>query len=86
MIEFFHLSEVGNDTIWEYDRNEFLKSIEKKLVNVKNIFKQQHTDSQEHITSLLPYAIYHGCVFVYKSYWKKCLSLSFLAILTHPKL
>lgn len=48
MIEFFHLPEVGNDTIWEYDRNEFLKSIEKKLVNVKNIFKQQHANSQEH--------------------------------------
>lgn len=24
LIEFFHLSEVENDTIWENDRNEFL--------------------------------------------------------------
>ena len=48
MIEFFHLPEVEDDTIWENDRNEFLKSIEKKLVNVKNIFKQQHANSQEH--------------------------------------
>lgn len=30
LIEFFHLPEVEADTIWEYDRNEFLKSIEKK--------------------------------------------------------
>ena len=30
LIEFFHLPEVEDDTIWEYDRNEFLKSIEKK--------------------------------------------------------
>lgn len=29
LIEFFHLPEV-DDTIWENDRNEFLKSIEKK--------------------------------------------------------
>lgn len=28
--EFFHLPEVEDDTIWENDRNEFLKSIEKK--------------------------------------------------------
>lgn len=27
-IEFFHLPEVEDDTIWENDRNEFLKSIE----------------------------------------------------------
>jgi hypothetical protein len=48
MIEFFHLPEVEDDTIWENDRNEFLKSIEnKKKVNVKYIFKQ-HTNSQEH--------------------------------------
>ena len=30
LIDFFHLPEVEDDTIWEYDRNEFLKSIEKK--------------------------------------------------------
>lgn len=30
LIEFFPLPEVEDDTIWEYDRNEFLKSIEKK--------------------------------------------------------
>lgn len=30
LIEFFHLPEVEDDTIWEDDRNEFLKSIEKK--------------------------------------------------------
>lgn len=42
--------------------------------------------SEEYITSLLPYAIYNGCVFVYKPYWKKCLSLPFLSILTPPKL
>lgn len=30
LIEFFHLPEVEYDTIWENDRNEFLKSIEKK--------------------------------------------------------
>ena len=30
LIEFFHLPEVEDDTIWENDRNEFLKSIEKK--------------------------------------------------------
>ena len=30
LIGFFHLSEVEDDTIWENDRNEFLKSIEKK--------------------------------------------------------
>lgn len=29
-IEFFHLLEVENDTIWENDSNEFFKSIEKK--------------------------------------------------------
>lgn len=28
-IEFFHLPEVEDDTIWENDRNEFLKSIER---------------------------------------------------------
>lgn len=31
LIEFFHLPEVEDDTIWEYDRNEFLKSIDKVL-------------------------------------------------------
>ena len=30
LIEFFHLPEVEDDTIWENDRNEFLKSIENK--------------------------------------------------------
>ena len=30
LIEFFHLPEVEDDTIGEDDRNEFLKSIEKK--------------------------------------------------------
>lgn len=30
LIEFFHLPEVEDDTIWENDRNEFLESIEKK--------------------------------------------------------
>ena len=30
LIEFFHLPEVEDDTIWENDRNEFLNSIEKK--------------------------------------------------------
>lgn len=30
LIEFFHLPEVEDDTIWENDRSEFLKSIEKK--------------------------------------------------------
>lgn len=30
LIEFFYLPEVEDDTIWENDRNEFLKSIEKK--------------------------------------------------------
>lgn len=30
LIEFFHLPEVEDDTIWENDRNEFFKSIEKK--------------------------------------------------------
>ena len=30
LIEFFHLPEVEDDTIWENDRNEFLKSIEKE--------------------------------------------------------
>ena len=30
LIEFFHLSEVEDDTVWENDRNEFLKSIEKE--------------------------------------------------------
>ena len=30
IIEFFHLPEIEDDTIWENDRNEFLKSIEKK--------------------------------------------------------
>ena len=27
LIEFFHLPEVEDDTIWENDRNDFLKSI-----------------------------------------------------------
>ena len=30
LIEFFHLPEVEDDTIWENDRNKFLNSIEKK--------------------------------------------------------
>ena len=30
LIESCHLAEVEDDTIWENDRNEFLKSIEKK--------------------------------------------------------
>lgn len=30
LIEFFHLPEVEDDTIWENNRNKFLKSIEKK--------------------------------------------------------
>ena len=30
LMEFFLLPEVEDDTIWENDRNEFLKSIEKK--------------------------------------------------------
>ena len=30
LIEFFHLSEVEADAIWENDRNEFLKSIDNK--------------------------------------------------------
>ena len=30
LIEFFHLPEVEDDTIWENDRNEFFNSIEKK--------------------------------------------------------
>lgn len=30
LIEFFHLPDVEDDTIGENDRNEFLKSIEKK--------------------------------------------------------
>ena len=30
LIDFFHLPELEDDTIWENDRNEFLKSIEKK--------------------------------------------------------
>ena len=28
LIEFFHLPEVEDDTNWENDRNEFLKSLE----------------------------------------------------------
>ena len=47
---------------------------------------KQHTNSQEHIASLLPYAIYYGCIFVYKPYWEKCLSLPFLSIYTHLNL
>ena len=30
LIEFFHLPEVEDDTIWENDRNEFFNSIEEK--------------------------------------------------------
>lgn len=30
LIEFYHFPEVEDDTIWENDRNEFFKSIEKK--------------------------------------------------------
>lgn len=62
------------------------KNIINKLVNVKYIFKQQHTNSQEYVASLLPYAIYYGCIFVYKPYWKKCLSLPFFSIPIHLKL
>lgn len=29
-IDFFHMPEVKDDTIWENDRNKFLNSIEKK--------------------------------------------------------
>lgn len=36
LIGFFHLSEVEDDTIWEVDRNEFLKSIELEKANVKS--------------------------------------------------
>ena len=36
LIEIFHLPEVEDDTIWEDDRNEFLKSIEIEKVNVKS--------------------------------------------------
>lgn len=32
LIEFFHLPEIEDDTIWENDRNEFIESIEKELV------------------------------------------------------
>lgn len=35
LIEFFHFLEVEDDTIWENDRNEFLKLIEKKNENGK---------------------------------------------------
>lgn len=31
LIEYFHLPEVEDETIWENERNEFLKSIEKVL-------------------------------------------------------
>lgn len=30
LIEFFHLPEIEDDTIWENDRNKFLNSIKKK--------------------------------------------------------
>lgn len=30
LIDFFHMPEVKDDTIWENDRNKFLNSIEKK--------------------------------------------------------
>lgn len=36
LVEFFHLSEVEDDTMWEDDRNEFLKSTEIEKVNVKS--------------------------------------------------
>ena len=36
LVEFFHLSEAEDDTIWEDDRNEFLKSTEIEKVNVKS--------------------------------------------------
>ena len=36
LIDFFHLPEVEDDTIWEDDRNKFLKSIEIEKVNVKS--------------------------------------------------
>lgn len=35
LIEFFHLPEVEADTVWENDRNEFFKSIEKKICQIK---------------------------------------------------
>lgn len=35
LIESFHLPEVEDATIWENDRNEFLKLIEKKITNVR---------------------------------------------------
>lgn len=36
LIEFFHLPEVEDDTIWENDRNELFKSIEIEKVNVNS--------------------------------------------------
>lgn len=36
LIESFHLPEIEDDTIWENNRNEFLKSIKKEKVNVKS--------------------------------------------------
>ena len=36
LIEFFHLLEVEDDTIWENDRNEFFKLIEIEKENVKS--------------------------------------------------
>ena len=36
LIGFFLLPEVEDKTIWEDDRNEFLKSIEIEKVNVKS--------------------------------------------------
>lgn len=30
LIEFFHLSEIEDDTIWENDRNKFPESIDMK--------------------------------------------------------
>lgn len=36
LVEFFHLSEVEDDTIWEDDRNEFLKSTVIEKVNVNS--------------------------------------------------
>lgn len=38
LIEFFHLPEIEDDTIWENDRNEFLKLIEKKRKSLMSDF------------------------------------------------
>ena len=38
LIEFFHLIEIEDTTIWENDRNEFLKSIEKVWTTGKSVW------------------------------------------------